>query len=61
MVEHRQPICKLAFEHLRAEPDALYGADVGSHYQGQDIMLSKHFKEQTAGAEQMPLGGAGEG
>ncbi|MGI9557235.1 MAG: 2'-deoxycytidine 5'-triphosphate deaminase [Solirubrobacterales bacterium] len=57
MVEHRQPICKLAFEHLRDEPDSLYGADVGSHYQGQDIMLSKHFKEQTAGARQMRLEG----
>ena len=54
MVEHRQPICKLAFEHLRDEPDALYGADVGSHYQGQDIMLSKHFKEQTAGLGPVP-------
>jgi len=45
MVEHRQPICKLAFEHMLEEPDRLYGADVGSSYQGQETMLSKHFAE----------------
>lgn len=49
MVEHRQPICKLAFERLAAAPDLLYGEQVGSNYQGQMTMLSKHFREQTAG------------
>jgi len=49
MVEHRQPVCKLAFERMAAEPDVLYGEDVGSSYQGQETMLSKHFVEQTAG------------
>jgi dCTP deaminase len=49
MVEHRQPVCKLAFERMEAEPDVLYGEDVGSNYQGQQTMLSKHFAEQTAG------------
>jgi dCTP deaminase len=49
MVEHRQPICKLAFERMIEEPDKLYGEDAGSHYQGQETMLSKHFTEQTAG------------
>lgn len=48
MVEHRQPICKLAFERMREEPDRLYGEDVGSNYQGQETMLSKHFTEQAA-------------
>jgi dCTP deaminase len=48
MVEHRQPICKLGFERLAAPPDVLYGADLGSNYQGQVTMLSKHFREQTA-------------
>jgi len=47
MVEHRQPVCKLAFERMAAEPDVLYGADIGSNYQGQLTMLSKHFVEQT--------------
>jgi dCTP deaminase len=45
MVEHRQPVCKLAFERMSEEPDVLYGADIGSNYQGQLTMLSKHFLE----------------
>jgi dCTP deaminase len=43
MVEHGQPVCKLAFERMAEEPDVLYGEDVGSNYQGQQTMLSKHF------------------
>ncbi len=50
MVEHRQPVCKLAFERMAAEPDVLYGEEIGSNYQGQLTMLSKHFLERpTAG------------
>jgi dCTP deaminase len=45
MVEHRQPICKLAFERMLEPPDVLYGAGAGSNYQGQASMLSKHFVE----------------
>lgn len=48
MVEHRQPICKLAFERMSAIPDVLYGAELHSHYQHQSSMLSKHFVEQRA-------------
>ena len=43
MVEHGQPVCKLAFERMAEEPDVLYGEDLGSNYQGQETMLSKHF------------------
>ncbi len=57
MVEHRQPVCKLAFERMREDPDVLYGEDVGSNYQGQQIMLSKHFAAQTAGVTQLTLRG----
>ncbi len=53
MVEHRQPVCKLAFERMREDPDVLYGEDVGSNYQGQQTMLSKHFAAQTAGVGQL--------
>jgi dCTP deaminase len=45
MVEHRQPVCKLAFERMAEQPDVLYGKDLGSNYQGQLTMLSKHFLE----------------
>jgi dCTP deaminase len=46
MVEHGQPVCKLAFECMAEEPDVLYGEEVGSNYQGQQTMLSKHFLER---------------
>jgi dCTP deaminase len=49
MVEHRQPVCKLAFEAMAAEPDVLYGEEAGSSYQHQQSMLSKHFVAQPAG------------
>ena len=49
MVEHRQPVCKLALERMGAKPDSLYGEEMGSNYQGQVTMLSKHFQEQRAG------------
>ncbi|HYB23330.1 MAG TPA: 2'-deoxycytidine 5'-triphosphate deaminase [Solirubrobacteraceae bacterium] len=43
MIEHRQPVCKLAYERMVEVPDVLYGEDIGSSYQGQETMLSKHF------------------
>jgi dCTP deaminase len=53
MVEHGQPVSKLAFERMVQEPDVLYGEEVGSNYQGQQTMLSKHFLErETADAGQ---------
>jgi dCTP deaminase len=50
MVEHRQPVCKLGLEWMSSPAERLYGAGLGSNYQGQVTMLSKHFEEQTAGA-----------
>jgi dCTP deaminase len=49
MVEHRQPVCKLGLELMAAPAERLYGVNLGSNYQGQETMLSKHFEEQTAG------------
>ncbi len=60
MVEHRQPVCKLAFERMASDPDVLYGQDIGSNYQGQETMLSKHFADQTAGNGQLAIRGGGE-
>jgi len=48
MVEHRQPVCKLGLERMAEPAESLYGAGLGSNYQGQVTMLSKHFEEQTA-------------
>ncbi len=50
MVEHGQPVCKLAFERMAEPPDVLYGEDVKSNYQGQQTMLSKHFLARGATA-----------
>jgi deoxycytidine triphosphate deaminase len=33
---------------MEQEPDRLYGTQAGSNYQGQQTMLSKHFRDQTA-------------
>jgi len=48
MVEHRQPVCKLALERTSAPAERLYGEALGSNYQGQVTMLSKHFEEARA-------------
>ena len=48
MVEHRQPVCKLTFEHMLEPPDRLYGSGIGSNYQGQVETLGKHFIRPTA-------------
>lgn len=45
MITDGQKICKLNFEKMAAAPSMLYGADIGSSYQGQGIKLSKHFKD----------------
>lgn len=51
MIEHGQAICKLAFERMAFLPSRLYGGDLGSHYQGQATMLSKHFVDQVSGTD----------
>lgn len=49
MIEHGQRVCKLTFERMLAEPTQLYGAGIGSNYQGQSETLGKHFTPQPAG------------
>ncbi|MCZ2203335.1 2'-deoxycytidine 5'-triphosphate deaminase [Bartonella sp. A05] len=44
ILEHGQIIGRLMYEHMLNRPCALYGHDVGSHYQAQGLKLSKHFK-----------------
>lgn len=43
MLEHGQSVCKLVYEPMVEDPDVLYGADLSSNYQDQDLTLSKHF------------------
>jgi len=49
-VEQGQNICKLSFEHMIEPPNRLYGAALESNYQGQQVALSKHFKQHKAPA-----------
>ncbi len=35
---------RLIYERLTDLPEVLYGTDLGSNYQAQDLKLSKHFK-----------------
>jgi dCTP deaminase len=43
-LDHGQIVGRLVYERMQAEPDILYGRDVGSNYQGQGLKLSKHFR-----------------
>ena len=54
MIEHGQSICTLTFERMLEAPDKLYGAEIGSSYQGQGLILSKHFLPETS-HWQLPL------
>jgi dCTP deaminase len=44
VLEHGQIVGRLVYEHMAAMPDALYGREIASNYQGQGLKLSKHFK-----------------
>jgi dCTP deaminase len=44
VLEHGQIVGRLVYEAMTELPDMLYGADLGSNYQGQGLKLSKHFK-----------------
>lgn len=44
VLEHGQIVGRLVYEDMAAMPDALYGREIKSNYQGQGLKLSKHFK-----------------
>ena len=43
-LEHGQVVGRLVYERMAEVPERLYGADLGSNYQGQGLKLSKHFR-----------------
>ncbi|NWG46518.1 MAG: 2'-deoxycytidine 5'-triphosphate deaminase [Alphaproteobacteria bacterium] len=43
-LEDGQVVGRLHFERMAAVPDRLYGVHIRSHYQGQALKLSKHFR-----------------
>ncbi|NNE82285.1 MAG: 2'-deoxycytidine 5'-triphosphate deaminase [Silicimonas sp.] len=44
VLEHGQLVGRLVYERMASEPEALYGREIASNYQGQGLKLSKHFK-----------------
>ncbi|UCH75764.1 MAG: 2'-deoxycytidine 5'-triphosphate deaminase [Rhodospirillales bacterium] len=48
LLEDGQIVGRLAYDRLTEVPEKLYGADIGSSYQGQGLMLSKQFKRTGA-------------
>jgi dCTP deaminase len=45
MLEHGQTVGWLRYEPMAAAPDRLYGAKIGSSYQGQTLRLAKQFRQ----------------
>lgn len=43
-LDHGQTVGRLIYERMAERPAMLYGADLGSNYQGQGLKLSKHFR-----------------
>jgi dCTP deaminase len=46
MIEHRQVVGRLKYMRLLSRPDKIYGTDIGSSYQRQELTLSKQFRKQ---------------
>jgi dCTP deaminase len=44
VLEHGQVVGRLVYERMSEVPHRLYGAGIASHYQGQGLKLSKHFR-----------------
>ncbi|WP_111430842.1 2'-deoxycytidine 5'-triphosphate deaminase [Rhodobacteraceae bacterium DSL-40] len=44
-LEHGQVVGRLVYERMAERPELIYGAGMGSNYQGQGLKLSKHFRE----------------
>lgn len=44
VLEHGQIVGRLVYEKMANTPDALYGREIASNYQGQGLKLSKHFR-----------------
>jgi dCTP deaminase len=44
VLEHGQTIARLVYEDLAERPTKIYGQSIASHYQGQGLKLSKHFR-----------------
>ncbi len=46
LIENGQTFCSMKFEPNTEVPATVYGADIKSNYQGQELRLGKHFKQK---------------
>lgn len=44
LLEHGQTVGWLRYERMAERPEALYGSDIASNYQGQQLKLAKQFR-----------------
>ena len=54
MIENGQKVCRLECQTMAEVPDVLYGSEVGSSYQYQELTLSKHFRSEKPSATTQP-------
>ncbi|HLR32823.1 MAG TPA: 2'-deoxycytidine 5'-triphosphate deaminase [Fodinibius sp.] len=45
LIEDGQTFCSMKFEPNAEIPETVYGEDIKSNYQGQELKLGKHFKQ----------------
>ena len=45
LIEDGQTLFSMQFELNSEQPDTMYGREIKSNYQGQDLKLGKHFKD----------------
>lgn len=45
LIEDGQTFCSMKFEPNTEVPNSVYGDDIKSNYQGQELRLGKHFKQ----------------
>jgi len=45
LIEDGQTFCSMKFEPNTEVPEFIYGSDIKSNYQGQELKLGKHFKQ----------------
>ncbi|SET29982.1 2'-deoxycytidine 5'-triphosphate deaminase [Oceanicella actignis] len=48
-LEHGQVVGRLVYERMAERPEVLYGAGLGSNYQGQGLKLAKQFRDPAGG------------
>ena len=50
-IEHGQVVGRIGYRRLLEPPDRIYGAAIGSSYQGQGLALSKQFRKSANDGE----------